>query len=308
MRTSSRVQAIFKTAVPAGSLADPEWAGDIAGLQNLAEAFAESLKNVSVFDRLMSDAAFLPVPLRQRVGIVLSGASAGVVGDGSAKPLGRLQLAAPLLELRKAAGIIVVSDELAKAGSKTANALIARELRSAVASATNAFFLTTLIEGTSVASFNSSGSDPDAIAADIRTLLGALEYGAGARLYFISSPGVAKTLATLTNAQGFVFPTMTPLGGTLCGVTVLVSDDVGDKLILLDASQIAADQLTMTLKTSEQAAIRMSDDPDAEGNPVSLWQTNSVALLCERWFGFELVRDSAVAVLENITWAVGETA
>ncbi len=192
VRASDRVQRVLKAAIPAGSVADPEWAGDVAGLQNLADAFAESLKNISVFDRLMSDAAFLPVPLRQRVGIVLSGASAGVVGDGSAKPLSRLQLAAPLLELRKAAGIIVVSDELAKANSKTANALIARELRSAVAAATNQFFLETLTEGTSVTSIDSSGSDPDAIAFDIRRLLAAVQFGANARLYFVSSPSVAR--------------------------------------------------------------------------------------------------------------------
>jgi len=35
---------------------------------------------------------------------------------------------------------------------------------------------------------------------------------------------------------------------------------------------------------------------------VSMFATNSTALLATRWFGFELIRDSGVCVLSGAQW------
>jgi len=74
-RFSSRVQEITKTAVAAGSTADPAWAGTVAPYADAVSAFLESLSSESSFDRILSDNSLRRVPLRGRGVVVTTGAS-----------------------------------------------------------------------------------------------------------------------------------------------------------------------------------------------------------------------------------------
>ena len=73
-RFSSRVQEITKTAVAAGSTADPAWAGTVAPYADAVSAFLESLVQ-NLFDKILSDNSFRRVPLRGRGVVVTTGAS-----------------------------------------------------------------------------------------------------------------------------------------------------------------------------------------------------------------------------------------
>jgi hypothetical protein len=210
---------------------------------------------------------------------------------------------------RKVAGILQMSNELARSVSRTAMTLFSKELKKACAVALNQDFLGGLIGNTGIASFASEGTDVSDIAYDARRALGALEYGADSKLYWVGGPDIAKALATTTGPGGRVFPTMGPQGGEYFGAPFLVSDEAGEgNLILLDASQIAADSLALTMRVSGEASVAMSDNPEAEGNLVSLWQTHQSAILVERHYGFELLRDSALAVVTDVDYGPAESA
>ena len=83
---------------------------------------------------------------------------------------------------------------------------------------------------------------------------------------------------------------------------------------MIDASQIAADSAEVVLDRTEDGALQLDTSPTmasgGTGSPevsggaqlVSLWQTNSVALRAERWFGAQRLRTDAVQLLSGATW------
>jgi hypothetical protein len=102
---------------------------------------------------------------------------------------------------------------------------------------------------------------------------------------------------------------MTPNGGELAGVPVLVSDQVpaadsnGRKAVLLDATAIAGDAEAPMLDASDQATLQLATNPAGGAqNLVSMFQTDSVALLVTRWLGFDVTRPSGVVVIEDVQW------
>jgi hypothetical protein len=101
---------------------------------------------------------------------------------------------------------------------------------------------------------------------------------------------------------------MTPNGGEIAGVPVLVSsqaptDSSGHSAVLIDGSAIVGDSDTVAVDASENAALQLASNPASDAQSlVSMFQTNSTALLATRWFGFELIRSNGVAVLSGATW------
>src|SRR5262245_11446462 len=65
------VREAFETraAVPAGQTTDSTWAGALTPYTQLSDAFGESLRNVSAFDRVLTDGAFLRVPPQTQIAI-----------------------------------------------------------------------------------------------------------------------------------------------------------------------------------------------------------------------------------------------
>ena len=96
---------------------------------------------------------------------------------------------------------------------------------------------------------------------------------------------------------------MSPTGGSICGIPVLVSDGIADDAgILIDASQVVSNPGTVTLDASSKASLAMDNAPTpAMAAALSLWQTNNRAVRSERWFSFEAV-GSGVAVLQPCAW------
>ena len=47
----------------------------------------------------------------------------------------------------------------------------------------------------------------------------------------------------------------------------------------------------------------MADNPAGGPQPlISMFQTNSTALLATRWFGFDLTRSTGIALLTDANW------
>jgi hypothetical protein len=100
--------------------------------------------------------------------------------------------------------------------------------------------------------------------------------------------------------NGAAFPQMTVNGGSIGGVTILVSGQLAaGTAVLFDATAIAAASENVALSASREAVVTTIASP---ASSVSLWPQNLVASRVERWFGFSLLRSDGVASLSGVDY------
>jgi hypothetical protein len=295
---SPRVKEILKGAVESGSTVDATWAAPLVPYRQISEGFVASLAPWSAYDRIYADNAFLRCPLKTLISIVSSGATGAAVSELAAKPLSQLSFTRATLEPAKVVSFIVMTEELARSALPAAITMLGNELRRACAIATDDLFLSVLAEATGVASSASTGLTAAAFIADLNTALQAISIGANSKVYLILPANVCKTVTLLRDTSGPLFPGMTVTGGTIQGIKVVVSDAAGDTGYLIDASQVATESDLVMLTSADHASIQASDTPTSgEQQLVSLWQNNLTGLRAERYFGVEVLRDTAVALI-----------
>jgi hypothetical protein len=72
--------------------------------------------------------------------------------------------------------------------------------------------------------------------------------------------------------------------------------------VLFDATQIAANSDTIVIGASSQASLQLDDNPSSGAQQVvSLFQSNMRAMRATRFFGAEVLRPEAIAVITRIT-------
>ncbi len=94
-----------------------------------------------------------------------------------------------------------------------------------------------------------------------------------------------------------------PAGWLLPGLPVIVSQYVGDQLVLVNAPDIyLADDGGVAVDMSREASLEMQSEPGGDSTTPSRWswfsmfQTGSVAIRAERWINWRRRRTAAVAV------------
>lgn len=298
-----RAAQVIRSAVSAGTMADAAWAGNVAGYNAIAAGFIESLRSLSVFDRLLADGAVRRIPLRTRLAISTVATVGSEVGEGVNIPVSSMAFAASGLDSRKVQALIAVTNEVLDGTTSAGAALLSTELRGGVASATDAAFLASLLTGAPTIDGSASPL------ADLGNLLDVVNTTGTSKPYLVVAPRTANRLATKATTGGEqAFPGMTPQGGEIAGVPVLVSsqaptDSSGHSAVLIDGSAIVGDSDTVAVDASENAALQLASNPASGAQSlVSMFQTNSTALLATRWFGFELIRSNGVAVLSGAAW------
>lgn len=298
-----RAELILRSAADAGTTSDPTWAGSLVDYQQVVASFVEGLRSISVFDALLPLAR--RVPLRSSLAVVTTTFNGSTPAQGAAKPITKLALTGGGLAPQKATAITVVSDELMRFAIAAAIDLIDRELRAGVTAATNKQFLADLASGLVP---TASTGDP---LTDLRAALTVVSTHGTSRPFWIVDPLRAVQLAVYPGTGNEpAFPQMTPNGGVIAGVAVVVSDQIpvdstGPFLLVVDADQLALADETVVLRASRYGAFVMDDSPGAgAAEVVSMFQTNSVALFAERWFGSQRLRDAAVAVISGADYTV----
>jgi hypothetical protein len=153
----------------------------------------------------------------------------------------------------------------------------------------------------------SSSGDP---AEDIRTLLAAYrdQGGSLASCVLLLSSEDATALALRSGANNApMFPGLTVSGGTLAGLPALASDAISGQIIAVDARGILlADQLGFDVDQSRQATVEMSDTPTNNSatptatTTVSMYQTNSTAIRCERHINW--LRAGTIAIVDGVDY------
>jgi HK97 family phage major capsid protein len=310
-RMPDRVRAVLKSPIAAETTTG---IGVTADQRMLSSAFLQSLQSTGAFDAVLGAAT--RVEMDHRPFLVQTTALTGYeVAEAAAKPLTSLNLSAAQLTKTKAAGLLVLSKELAESSASGVDALISRELRKAVLGSVDSIFLAAMADG--VTPTAATGT----ILGDIEAMVAALDPDSSSRLFLVLAPSVAAHLAFSETTGGQrALPGLNVNGGEVGGVRVVVSDYLPGSgspaqplVMMLDASQLVLASDDVGLRVAEHASVQMDTAPDmssAAGSPsapvggelVSLWQVNARGLMVERRIAYAKARDTAVATMAGGAW------
>lgn len=322
--TTPEVETVLRAAVAAGTTTDAAWAGPLVEYQQMASEFIELLRPATVIGRIPG---LRRVPFNISMPRGTTGSSVGWVGEGNAKPVSALAFDTVTLRWAKAAGIVVLTDELVRFSNPSAEAVVRQDLVGAMAGFLDEQFLdpaVAAVNNVSPASITNgvtpipaSGTTADDLRADVKSLFSTYISAnlSLASAVWIMSERMALAIAMLQNPLGQPeFPGLMANGGTFMGLPVVTSEsvatnvadpaspstyDAGDLIILAKASEIMlADDGGVAIDVSREASLQMDSEPT---NPttastvlVSLWQRNMVGVRAERWINWAKRRSGVV--------------
>ncbi|MEG8222429.1 phage major capsid protein [Sphingomonas sp. HH69] len=330
--STPEVETILKAAVAAGTTTDTTWAKPLVEYQNMASEFAELLRPATIIGRIPG---LRRVPFNIKIPRQTGGSTVGWVGEGKPKPVSALAFDQVTLGMAKTAGIVVITDELARSSSPSAEEVVRQDLIDQTAQFLDRQFVDPTVAesaGVSPASITNgvtaitaSGTDADAFRADAQALMAAFVAAnmslAGA--VWIMTETQALGLALMLNPLGQAeFPGMSITGtGTLLGLPVVISENIpaqaavtgppaipaGSRIILVKASEILlADDGQTMLDVSSEASLQMdsapTDPPAAATVFVSLWQMNMVGIRAERYINWGKRRAGAVQFITGTAY------
>ena len=320
-------QLQIRAAVGAGDTTNTTWASPLIAYTQAANLFAEYLRPGTIIGKLNQ---LRQVPFNVQIPRMTTGASVNWVGESAPKPVTSEAFDSLTLRWAKAAGIIAITQELARYSSPQAEGLVRDDLRRAMTEFLDRQFIdSSVAEVTNVSpasitngvtAVTPTGTTASAFRTDVKTLLSPitlvnipLDSGA-----FIIHTNQAISLQLMVNSLGnSVFPSITREGGSLLGFPVVVSTNVpaaggspadGYMLIFVVQNEvmIADDGVTM-IDASDQASIQMDSAPDspptASSAYVSLWQLNWVGLRVERWVTWKKRRSQAAQYIQGAKYA-----
>ncbi|MGM8674775.1 phage major capsid protein [Enterobacter hormaechei] len=319
----AKLHHVLKAAVGAGTTTDPQWAGALVEYQEYANDFVEFLRPQTIIGRFGQGGipALRQVPFNIRIPAQTSGGSASWVGQGKAKPLTKFDFESITFSFAKVAAIAVLTDELIRFSNPAADALVRNALAEAVIARLDTDFISPSkaeVANVSPASITngitavpSTGNPDDDAAAAFGVFVAANLQPNGA--VWLMSSTTALALSMRKNALGQKeYPEMTLLGGTFHGLPVIVSQYVGNQLVLVNAPDIyLADDGGVAVDMSREASLEMESDPAGDSitptgtELVSMFQTNSVAIRAERWINWKRRRTAAVAVISGVNYGAG---
>jgi len=321
------MDALTKAAVPAASTISATWAGNLINEGGAAFAdFVEYLRERSLYGQISN--RFRRLPFDAPVLVQGSGGTAQWVKEGDAKPLTQWTYTRTKLTPLKVAAIAAATKETLMRASVAADSFLRDELARAVGSRIDSSLISVaaavtdespagLLNGTSATVLTGDGTIAG-IRCDIATLLTELvgDNLTVAGAFWVMPETLAIHLSLLANEVGApAFPGITPTGGTLAGLPVFTSqyvpsDTTGPVVALIKGDEIfLGDEGGIQVSVSDQASLQMDNAPTQQsiGTPVatsvvSMWQTNSVAFLVERFVNWQKRRSQAV-VWANVNWS-----
>jgi HK97 family phage major capsid protein/HK97 family phage prohead protease len=307
--STPEVELALKAAVAAGTTTDAVWAGPLAPIKPLANEFLALLRPATILGKIDG---FRQVPFNVSVPSQTAGGSYKWVGQGAPKPVGSLAFATITLGITKCAGIIVITDELARNSTPSAEAVIRADMIAGIAQFLDVQLTDpanapvagvnpgSLTNG--VTPITSAGTTPANARTDLQALINAMVTAnisvEGA--YVIMSQTNAAALGAALNPLGQpLFPQLNVTGGTAMGLKVVASQSAGNNVILVQPQTVLyADDGGVTIDASMEASIQMDgapmNPPDATVVLTSLWQNNLVGLRAERYINWKRARTGGV--------------
>jgi HK97 family phage major capsid protein/HK97 family phage prohead protease len=315
-----------RAAIPVGTTTSSDWASPLITYNQMASLFAEILRPLTIIGR----APLRRVPFNIQLPVAVTGTTVGWVGELAPKPVSQMTFSSVTLRWAKAAGIVVLSDELIRFSSPSAEAVVRDDLmRQMIQFLDRQFIDPAVAEVTNVspASITNgvsatvpTGSDAAAFRTDITTLLNTFlsnNLSMNSAFWIMTQQQAAKISMMNNTFSTPVYPTVSTTGGTLLGFPVIASENLpsttgspveGYPIILAAGDEIMlADDGVTLIDASNQASVQVDSAPDSPPTAstayVSLWQTNSTALRAERWINWKKRRSTAVAYIQSAKYA-----
>jgi HK97 family phage major capsid protein len=300
--STPEVELVLKAAVAAGTTTDAVWAGPLVPMRTMAEEFMELLRPATIIGRIPG---LRRVPFNTNVPIQTGGGTYGWVGQGAPKPVTSLTFGTVGLGITKCAGIIVLTEELVRVSSPSAEAVCRADMIAGIAQFLDAEFVDPAKAGvTNVAPASilngitpiASGGPTAADAVQDLNALIAAHIAAGRSLgsavLLMSEKNAFALASSLTLYGSTLFPGLSQTGGNVFGVSTVTSSTMGTNIALIDPSTILlADDGQTVLDSSREASVQMDSAPDnpalATTVTVSLWQHNLVGLRAERFINWK---------------------
>lgn len=318
--STPEVANVLKAAVAVGSTTDPAWAAPLVDYQNMSSEFIELLRPQTILGKFGTGTipSLRRVPFNIKMPGQTGGSSVGWVGQGKAKPVSSLAFNTNKLGFAKAAGIVVITEELARFSNPSAETIIRNDLIEAMAQFLDVQFIdpsiaevvdvspSSITNGASTIA--ASGIDAVALRNDLRRLRQVMisaNLSTGGTV-LIMNEVLAGAIADLHNVMGVPeFPDMSETGGSIRGTQVITSQSVPNGLIILaKASEILlADDGVVALDASAEASIEMNSTPAGGATTlVSLWQNNLLGLRAEQFINWKRRRSQAVSYITGANY------
>lgn len=266
--------------------------------------FIELLRAKTIVDKLANHMRIAPP--NTTISGMATGATSQWVGEGAKKPVTNATFESIEIKSHKLAGIAILTDELLKRNSYSADKMVLNDLIESASQLIDSTFIDDqaqtavrpagILQGAT--QVESTGNDATAIHADLTKLrIGFISKNLSLDgAYYIMSESRACLWAELKNPLGAPeFPGLqAPTGQkTLNGLPVIESETAGDVVILVKPSELyLADEGGVEIAYSDQATI------DVNGTPVNLWQENKFAIRAERYITWAKRRPIAASYIK----------
>jgi HK97 family phage major capsid protein len=305
--TTPEVALYLKAAIAPGTITDATWAAPLVN-QNIAADFLELLRPATILGKIPG---LRTVPFNTKVPAQTAGGTYGWVGEAKPKPVTKLAFSSENLTISKAAGIIVLTEELVRLSNPAAEDLVRRDMIAGIAQFLDSQFIdpaVAAVAGVNPASITNGAPTAAATANPLADIMGLISHFATNNIpvsgvTFIMSAANALSLSFRTNADGSpMFSGVGIDGGSYKGITFVTSQAAGANVIALQPGLILyADEGGVTIDASREASIQMDSAPmspaDATTVLVSLWQANCVGLRAERFVNWKRANANAVKYL-----------
>lgn len=310
--STPEVALYLKAAIAPGTATDAAWAAPLVNL-NIATDFLELLRPATILGKVPG---LRNVPFNTKVPSQTAGGSYGWVGEAKPKPVTKLAFSSVTLPYAKVAGIIVLTEELVRLSSPSAEALVRADMIAGIAQFLDTQFIdpaVAAVAGVSPASITNGADTAAATANPMADIMGLVKHFSDNNidvtgLTFIMSPSNALSLSFRSNLDGSPqFPGVTIDGGSYKGLNFVTSNTAGTNVIAVQPRLVLyADDGGVTIDASREASLQMDSAPaspaDATTVYVSLWQTNTVGLRAERWASWLRAHAKAVKYLTAAAW------
>lgn len=308
---SVNIALVHKAAVAAATSLDATWAGPLAVANPLADAFLEYLRPRTLIGRI---ANLRRVPFNISVPQQTAAGTYAWVGQGAPAPVTSGNFATLSLAVAKSSGIIVITEELAKLSQPGADVVMRSELVNGMAQFLDTQFVdpaVAAVANVSPASITngttaivSAGTSSANALTDLQALIS--QFVAAnpdvENMVLLMKPANAVAISRAANA-----PTLGLNGGTIYGIPVVTSANVGDRLIALDAQGILfADDGGTEISVSRNAAIEMNSTPAdptvATTVIVDFYSRNLVGFKGTRWINWKRSALSSVKYVSGAAY------
>jgi HK97 family phage major capsid protein len=324
----------MKTAVAGATTQASTYAGFLVYADNLPNEFIEFLRPQTIIGKFGTNGvpSLRRVPFNVRIPRGTGGFTGYWVGEGKGKPLSAATGDTVTLTYTKVAAIAVITQELARFSSPSAEAWVRDELAKAVIARIDTDFIdpakavSSYVNPASITNgltaLTSAGTSADNVRTDVQNLLEQyiLNNLDPTDLVLIMPNTLAMVLSIMVNTLGQrEFPNMTINGGSLLGIPVIASQyaasgaSFGNMVIAVKANDVAlADDGRVTVDVSGEASLEMADSLSGDASTgtgasvVSMFQTNSLAVRAEREIHWAKLRSTAVVYMDDVNWgAIG---